>query len=247
MTNKQLLITLVLLAVLVGLPLKAVGAESSNVPLDHVEMDLRDEASLQNGWKTYMNYCHSCHSLQYARYERTADDLGVPHELVMENLAFGNQAIGDLMDNSMQAEQANNWFGVVPPDLTLIARVRGADWLYTYMRSFYEDDSRVWGVNNKVFANVGMPNVLYDLQGDVICSNNAESPEECDLRHVEGSGELTPEEFDKVIYDLVNFLYYIGEPVRLKRQSIGVFVLGFLAILIILTLLLNREYWRRIH
>jgi ubiquinol-cytochrome c reductase cytochrome b subunit len=246
-TNKQLAITLALLAVLVVLPLKAVGAESSNIPLDHVEMDLRDEASLQNGWKTYMNYCHSCHSLQYARYERTADDLGVPHELVLDNLVFGNHAIGDLMENSMQAEQANNWFGVVPPDLTLIARVRSPDWLYTYMRSFYEDDSRVWGVNNKVFANVGMPNVLHDLQGDVICSNNAESPEDCDLRHIEGSGELTPEEFDRVIYDLVNFLYYVGEPVRLKRQSMGVYVLGFLAILIILTLLLNREYWRRIH
>jgi ubiquinol-cytochrome c reductase cytochrome b subunit len=246
-SNKQMAITLALLAALVLLPLKAVGAEQSNVPLDHVKLDLRDEASLQNGWKFYMNYCHSCHSLKYARFERTADDLGVPHDLVLANLAFGGQAIGELMDNSMQAEQANNWFGVVPPDLTLVARVRSPDWVYTYMRSFYEDGSRIYGVNNKVFPNVGMPNVLYELQGDVICSNNAASPEECDLRHVAGSGKLSPEEFDAAIYDLTNFLYYIAEPIRLKRQAIGVYVLGFLAILFIFTLLLNRDYWRRIH
>tara|TARA_R110002072_G_scaffold11196_2_gene50916 strand:+ start:72928 stop:74946 length:2019 start_codon:yes stop_codon:yes gene_type:complete len=246
-SNKQLVITLALLTALVLLPLKAVGAESSNVHLDEVEMDLRDEASLQSGWQTYMNYCHACHSLKYARFERTADDLGVPHDLVLDNLAFGGQAIGELMENNMPAEASNNWFGKTPPDLTLIARVRSPEWLYTYMRSFYEDESRGYGVNNKVFPNVGMPNVLYELQGDVICSNNADTPEECDLRHVDGSGELTPEQFDSVIYDLVNFLYYVGEPVRLKRQAIGVYVLGFLAILFVLTLLLNREYWRRIH
>jgi len=241
------LITLVLLTALVVLPLKAVGAEASSVPLDDVKMDLRDQASLQRGWKTYMNYCHSCHSLQYARFERTADDLGIPHELVTQNLAFGGQAIGDLMDNTLQDIHANDWFGVPPPDLTLIARVRGPAWIYTYLRSFYEDDSRIWGVNNKVFPNVGMPNVMYELQGDVICSNNAAEPENCDLRHVAGTGSVSPEEFDEIIYDMVNFLYYIGEPVRLKRQEIGVYVLGFLAILFILTLLLNREYWRRIH
>nr|WP_317622192.1 MULTISPECIES: cytochrome c1 [unclassified Pseudohongiella] len=229
------------------MPLKAVGAESSNVHLDEIELDLRDEASLQNGWKTYMNYCHSCHSLQYARYERTATDLNVPNNLVMDHLIFGDAAIGDLMENAMPADRSNNWFGKTPPDLTLIARVRSPEWLYTYMRSFYEDEARVYGVNNKVFANVGMPNVLHSLQGDVICTNNAESPDQCELAHVEGTGELTPEEFDTVIHDLVNFLYYIGEPVRLKRQAIGVYVLGFLALLFILVVLLNREYWRRIH
>lgn len=245
-SNKQLLASLALLAALVVVPLKAVGAEV-NVALDDVKLDLRDEASLQRGWNTYMNYCHSCHSLQYARYERTADDLGIPHDLVMDNLVFGGHAIGELMTNTMRAEDANNWFGVVPPDLTLVARVRGPAWLYTYMRSFYEDEARIYGVNNKTFPNVGMPNVLYELQGDVICSNNAASPEDCDLRHIAGTGSASPEEFDEIIYDMVNFLYYIGEPIRLKRQEIGVYVLGFLAILFILTLLLNRDYWRRIH
>lgn len=246
-SNKQLVISLALLTALVVLPLKAVGAEASGIALDEMRPDVRNEASLQRGWTTYMNYCHGCHSLQYARYERTADDLGVPHDLVTENLIFGDHSIGDLMTNSMDPDNANNWFGVVPPDLTLVARVRGPEWLYTYMRSFYEDNNRVYGVNNSVFPNVGMPNVLYPLQGDVICANNAEAPENCELRHVAGTGELTPEEFDEVVYDLVNFMYYVAEPIRLKRQQIGVYVLGFLAILFIFVTLLSRDYWRRIH
>ncbi|MDO8909705.1 MAG: cytochrome b N-terminal domain-containing protein [Pseudohongiella sp.] len=245
-TNKQVLLTLALLAALVLLPLKAVGAEVT-VALDKVDLDLRDEASLQRGFNSYMNYCHSCHSLKYARFERTADDLGIPHDLVLSNLAFGGQAIGELMDNTMRDEHGNAWFGVVPPDLTLVARVRGPDWLYTYLRSFYTDTTRIWGVNNSVFPNVGMPNVLYPLQGEVICSNNADSPEDCELSHVDGTGQLSPDEFDAMIYDMVNFLYYIGEPIRLRRQEIGVYVLGFLAILFVLVTLLNREYWRRIH
>lgn len=248
-TGKQLLITLGLLAALVLLPLKAVGAESHNVHLDEVETDLRDEASLQRGFSTYMNYCHGCHALQYARYERTANDLGIPLDLVTDNLLIGDHSTGDLMSNAMQPEDANNWFGKVPPDLTLIGRIRSPEWLYTYMRSFYVDESRPWGVNNSVFPNVGMPNVLHGLQGDVICTNaeEAASPDECHLEHVAGTGELSPAEFDSVVADLVNFLYYIGEPVRLKRQSIGVYVLGFIAILFVLVLLLNRDYWRRIH
>jgi ubiquinol-cytochrome c reductase cytochrome b subunit len=245
-SNKQVVLTLVLLAALVLLPLRAVGAEVT-VDLDHVEMDLRDQASQQRGLATYMNYCHSCHSLKYARYERTATDLGIPENLMMENLSFGEAGFGDLMENTMRPEHGNAWFGVVPPDLTLISRVRGPEWLYTYLRSFYEDETRVWGVNNTIFPNVGMPNVLYKLQGDVICSNNASAPEDCELTHVEGTGELSPEEFDAMIYDLVNFLYYVGEPINLRRQEIGVYVLGFLAILLILVTLLNREYWRRIH
>jgi ubiquinol-cytochrome c reductase cytochrome b subunit len=245
-SNKQVVLTLALLTALVLLPLRAVGAEVT-VALDEVDMDLRDQASLQRGLNSYMNYCHACHSLKYARYERTATDLGIPENLMMDNLSFGEAGFGDLMENTMRAEHGNAWFGVVPPDLTLIARVRGPEWLYTYLRSFYEDDTRVWGVNNSIFPNVGMPNVLYALQGDVICSNNASAPEDCELTHVDGTGELSPEEFDAMIYDMVNFLYYVGEPIRLKRQEIGVYVLGFLAILLVLVTLLNREYWRRIH
>jgi ubiquinol-cytochrome c reductase cytochrome b subunit len=245
-TWKQAVGVIALIAALVMIPLTAVGAEGPDVELEHVEMDLEDQASLQRGWGNYMNYCQSCHSLQYARYARTANDLGVPEELALEHLVQGDDAIGDLMDNSLEAEDASNWFGVAPPDLTLIARVRSPDWLYSYLNGFYADDSRVWGVNNKVFPNVGMPNVLHELQGDVECANDTD-PAHCELEHVAGTGTLAPEEFDQFTYDLVNFLYYIGEPVRMKRQQIGVFVLGFLAILFVLVTLLNREYWRKIH
>jgi len=245
-SNKALLGTIVLIAAMVLIPLKAVGAEA-NVELDDVRMDLRDEASLQRGWAYYMNYCHSCHSLKFARFERTADDLGIPHDLVMEHLVFGDQAVGDLMDNTMQDRHASDWFGVAPPDLTMVTRAHSPSWVYSYMRGFYNDDDRPYGVNNRVFPNVAMPNVLYELQGDVLCANNAPDPEDCVLEPVVGTGSVTPEEFDQIVYDITNFLHYTGEPIRLKRQEIGVYVLGFLAILFILVFLLNREYWKRIH
>lgn len=241
---KQLVLSIGLLAALVILPLKAVGAESS-VPLDHVEVDVTNQDSLQNGYKYYMNYCVACHSLQYARYERTANDLGIPSDVILENVIFNEHQIGDLMENSMSNDNAKNWFGAAPPDLTLIARVRGPEWLYTYLRTFYADSSRPWGVNNVVFPNVGMPNALHELQGDVVCANGDVA--HCEPEHVEGTGSMTPEEFDRTVGDIVNFLYYIGEPMRAQREYMGFFVLGFLAILFVFTTLLNREYWKKIH
>ena len=240
---KQLVISLALLAALVILPLKAVGAEA-NVELDHFE-PTTDQASLQSGYKDYMNYCVSCHSLGYARYERTANDLGIPTDLILENIIFNDDQVGDLMGNAMSVDNAKNWFGAAPPDLTLIARVRSPEWLYTYLRSFYVDTTRPYGVNNSVFPNVGMPNVLHELQGDVVCAHG--DTEHCEIEHVEGTGSLSPEEFDVAVGDIVNFLYYVGEPIRETRQYIGFFVLGFLAILFVFTTLLNREYWKKIH
>lgn len=240
---KQLVISLALLAALVILPLKAVGAEA-NVELDHFETS-NDQASLQLGYKNYMNYCVSCHSLGYARYERTANDLGIPTDLVLENIIFNDHQIGDLMENAMSVDNAKNWFGAAPPDLTLIARVRSPEWLYTYLRSFYVDETRPYGVNNTVFPNVGMPNVLHELQGDMVCAHG--DTEHCEIEHVEGTGSMSPEEFDAAVGDVVNFLYYVGEPIRETRQYIGFFVLGFLAILFVFTTLLNREYWKNIH
>ncbi len=243
-TWKQLIISIGLLAALVVLPLKAVGAES-NVPLDHVEVDVRDQDSLQNGFKYYMNYCAGCHSLQYARYERTALDLGIPTDVILENVIFNDHQIGDLMENAMSTDNAKNWFGAAPPDLTLIGRVRSPEWLYTYLRTFYADPSRPWGVNNVVFPNVGMPNVLHELQGDVVCAGGDVA--HCVPEHVDGTGSMTPEEFDRTVADIVNFLYYIGEPMRAQREYMGFFVLGFLAILFVFVTLLNREFWKKIH
>ena len=245
--------SILLLIVLVMLPLMLVAANAEaasagNLNLKHVETDFGDKNSLQRGFKYYMSYCISCHALGYARYERTADDLDIPHDLVLENLVFDDSLIGDLMENAISEEDAQNWFGAAPPDLTLAGRVHTADWLYTYLKSFYNDPVRPLGANNKAFPNVGMPNVLHELQGNVSCYNHGTGdPAQCELQHVEGTGLMSEEEFDTAIADLVNFLYYIGEPIRDQRQNIGIWVLVFLGVLYILTALMGREFSKDYH
>ena len=253
----QLLGTLLLLALLVMVPLMlasggAHAAAPSNLQLDHVETSFEDKASLQRGFNYYMNYCMACHSLGYARYERTADDLGLTHDEVLQNLIFDDSLIGDLMENAVSADRAQNWFGVVPPDLTLVARVRSPHWLYTFLRSFYSDPSRPFGANNTVFPNVGMPDVLHELRGDTVCDDNSYNtqggdPAQCELRHIAGSGAMTPAEFDATVADIVNFLYYIGEPKRASRERIGVWVLSFTALLYLFVALLGREFRKDFH
>jgi ubiquinol-cytochrome c reductase cytochrome b subunit len=253
------------------LPLKAVGA-SAQVELDHIDIDITNEASLQNGAKYYMNYCMGCHSLQYARYQRTANDIGVPDEVFEEFLKFDNSAkIGDLMENSMSEQAAKKWFGAAPPDLTLVARSRGTDWLYTYLRSFYEDPSRPWGVNNKVFPDVGMPHVMLEEQGmqtcapgtvkeangttkrdpltgeEVLFDEEGKALNPCGSFDLVYAGKQSPEEFDQTIYDLVNFLAYTAEPMQEDRKRIGVYVLMFIALFWVFAYLLNREFWKDIH
>jgi ubiquinol-cytochrome c reductase cytochrome b subunit len=256
---------LVLILGLAFVPLTAVGASGPAVALDHMEPDLDDNASLQSGAALYMNYCMGCHSLQYSRYERVADDLGVPHDLMMANLVFdSDQKIGALMENAMDDDMAKKWFGVTPPDLTLVARARGLDWLYTYLRTFYADDSRPYGVNNKVFPDVGMPHALLDLQGLQECAMGPSQAANGGVRRdpltgrdivddpcgefvIKEAGELSPEEFDRAIYDLVNFLAYVGEPAARDRTRIGTYVLLFIAFFFVFTWLLNREYWKDVH
>ena len=245
--------SILLLIVLVMLPLMLVAANAEaasagNLNLKHVDTDFGDKNSLQRGFKYYMSYCMSCHALGYARYERTADDLDIPHDLVLENLVFDDSLIGDLMENAISEEDAQNWFGAAPPDLTLAGRVHTADWLYTYLKSFYNDPVRPLGANNKIFPNVGMPNVLHELQGNVSCYDHGTGdPAQCELQHVEGTGLMSEEEFDTAIADLVNFLYYIGEPIRDQRQNIGIWVLVFLGVLYILTALMGREFSKDYH
>lgn len=241
---------------------QALAASAVDWPMEPMEPDLENLPSLQNGWKLYVNYCLGCHSLQYQRYERTADDLGVPHDIALEQLIFTGQKIGEQMTSAMQPDLAKEWFGAPPPDLTMVARTRGEEWLYNYLKTFYLDESRPFGVNNKVFPNVGMPNVLAELQGaqrsdcvqmPKLATNGGEqrdpltgSPmmaEKCgQLVLEEGSGRYTAEEFDQAVYDIVNFLYYTGEPSRLERHRTGVFVLLFLVILFVFTYLLGREF-----
>ena len=211
-----------------------------------------------------MNYCLGCHGLKYQRYERTADDLGIPHDLVKEHLIFGDQMIGQLITTSMPEDSAA-WFGVIPPDLTLVAKLRDPTWLWNYLNAFYLDPCRPFGVNNKVFENVGMPHVLLELQGSqrpvckevpIIAENGGEArdplipgkvltEERCGILEVEqGSGRLTSEEYRQFTWDLVNFLHYVAEPSRMDRYRIGLYVLLFLVFLGVFTWLLNREYWK---
>lgn len=250
-TIPQLIGSILLIIFLVIVPLMLTStaeAAEANLDLEHVETDFDDKGSLQRGFKTYMNYCVSCHELGYQRYARTAEDLEIPEEMVVENLIFDGSLIGGLIVNNMTTEDAEAWFAAAPPDLTLIGRVRHPDWLYSYLKGFYADEARPFGTNNKIFANVAMPNVLHELQGDVVCDAHGDpDPSHCTLEHVEGSGALTPAEFDTTVADLVNFLYYVGEPIRSRRQEIGIWVLVFLGILFVLTTLVGREFSKDYH
>jgi ubiquinol-cytochrome c reductase cytochrome c1 subunit len=227
-------------------------ASAGNVHLDKAQYDLTDKSSLQNGAKLYMNYCAACHETGYQRYQRVATDLGIPDELMKQNLIFTDSQIGELMTNSMDSAEGAKWFGVVPPDLTLEARLRGPDWIYTYLRSFYKDESRPFGVNNTVFPDVGMPHVLEELQGVPTAIFETTMVDGVEHNAIVGfesneQGEMSSDEYDNAVLDLVNFLVYAGEPNKLERQSLGVWVIGFLIILFILSYLLKKEYWRDVH
>ena len=258
----------ILIMALAIIPLKAVGAESEfdcgTMPCDKFESSLDDKASLQNGLSTYMNYCMGCHSLQYSRYIRVADDLGIPHDIMQENIIHNDSNIGALMANAMPTDLAKKWFGAAPPDLTLVARARSPEWLYTYLRNFYKDDSRPYGVNNKVFPAVGMPHVMLELQGMPECAMGPSHAKnggvkrdpltgedildvECGRLVADGSGLQSAEEYDKTVYDLVNFLEYVAEPMQQQRVRIGIYTMFFLAIFFVFAWLLNREYWKDVH
>ena len=262
------LAALIFVALLAWLPLKAVGSESEHecgtIACDEFEADLSDKASLQHGAKLFVNYCMGCHSAKYSRWERVARDLKMPAGMVMDNLVFADQKIGSLMSIAMPADKAKVWFGAAPPDLTLVARARSSEWVYTYLRHFYKDPSRPFGVNNKVFKDVGMPHALLDVQGLQECApgpvhaanggikrdplTRAEILEDdCGRYSLVTEGTMSPEEYDEAVYDLVNFLTYIAEPMAEDRQRIGIYVLLFLAFLFIWVWLLNREYWKGIH
>jgi len=258
------LLFFILLAVL---PIKAVASEGAfncgAIPCDHMEPDLTDKESLQRGAKYFANYCMGCHSAKYSRYERVADDLGIPHNLMEGNLIQGGQRIGQLMEIAMRPQQAKVWFGVVPPDLSLVARARSPEWIYTYLRNFYKDETRPWGVNNRVFPNVGMPHVLIGPQGLLECGagpklnhhggalrnelGQVEINEHCGALKPVVQGSMSTAEFDQAMYDLVNYLEYLAEPIAVKRQQMGFWVLGFLLILFVFVYFLNREFWREIH
>lgn len=232
----------------------AYALENETIPMLPVKLDLHDQAGLQYGAKIFMNYCSGCHSLKYMRYSKMANDLGLTtfegeldKELLFNNLVFTRAKIHDPIKIALPATDAKQWFGAAPPDLSLIARVRGASWLYTFLKSFYSDPTRPFGSNNLLIPGVAMPNVLAPLAGNVIAireNNQKEAPIDHLLSF--GDGEMTAQEFDNALENLVNFLVYVGEPVQLIRYRIGSFIIAFLGVLLIVVYLLKRSYWRRL-
>jgi ubiquinol-cytochrome c reductase cytochrome c1 subunit len=245
--KKQLLAFLLLVVPAVAL------ASSGNVHLDRANIDPNNTESLQRGAKTFVNYCMGCHSAKYQRYNRLARDIGLSEDDVIQNLMFTGEKLGDHMDIAMTRADAKNWFGAAPPDLTLVARVRGVDWLYTYLRSFYRDESRPFGVNNQIFPNVGMPNVLWSLQGvqepvyETITDDEGHEHKVLEGLELKEAGTQSPAEFDRTVRDLVNFLAYMGEPIKHERKALGIKVLLFLLVFFVVAYLLKKEYWKDVH
>ncbi|ASP47434.1 cytochrome c1 [Cognaticolwellia beringensis] len=228
-----------ILAVLAVLPMLAIAAGPS-MDLDKANNDLRDKESLKRGFEAYINNCLACHELKYQRYNRTFADLGISDQDGAANYMYTGEKVGDHITNTMPGKEAAKWFGSTPPDLTLEARFRSPDWIYTYLRSFYADESRPFGVNNKVFKDVGMPHVLQNLQGVRTMDEHG------NLSEATG-GSMTTEEYDEFARDLTNFLEYTGEPNKLERENLGYWVIGFLFILLFFAYLLKKEYWRDVH
>ncbi|MCL6620300.1 MAG: cytochrome c1 [Thermomonas hydrothermalis] len=246
--KRGLLPRLILGVAMMLLSAAALASEEGN--LQQAGVDLNDRASLQRGAALFMNYCSGCHSLKYVRYARIAQDLGLSEDEVMNNLNFTGAKIGDHVLSAMPPELAKEAFGKAPPDLSLIARVRGSDWIYTYLKSFYVDESRPVGWNNTLFPNASMPNPLWSLQGiqQPVYGKKTESGE----LPVEGftlsqPGRQTPEQFDRTVRDITAFLEYVGEPVALERERVGVWVVLFLVFFAFMAWLLKNEYWRDVH
>ncbi|MCC7096520.1 MAG: cytochrome c1 [Thermomonas sp.] len=233
-----------------SLLLSATALASEGGNLQQSGTDLDDRASLQRGAALYMNYCSGCHSLKYVRYARISEDLGLTEAQVMQNLNFTGGKFGDHVISAMTPAMGQAAFGKAPPDLSLIARVRGPDWIYTYLKSFYVDESRPVGWNNTLFPNVSMPNPLWQQQG--IQQPKYGPKDAAGDAPVEGftlsqPGNQTPQQFDRTARDIAAFLEYAGEPAALKRKHIGVWTVLFLAFFAFLAMLLKKEFWRDVH
>lgn len=229
-------------------------ASGAGVHLEPADVDLNNQASLQRGAKNFVNYCLNCHSATYMRYDRMGRDLGLDEAMLKDNLMFiPGIKVGETMKVAMPHALSESWFGVTPPDLSLVSRSRGADWLNTYLRSFYASEDRPFGVDNLVFSKVGMPNVLEGLQGvqkpvyEEVEGADGTKHEVIEKLELVSQGSLTPAEYDLFVRDLVNFLVYLGEPAQMQRTGLGIWVLLFLAVFSVLAYLLKLEYWKDVH
>jgi ubiquinol-cytochrome c reductase cytochrome c1 subunit len=246
MVKNWVLITIALLSAGAAL------AEEGEITLLPSGADIKDTESLQRGARNFMNYCSGCHSLKYLRYNRLAADLKIPETELAGTLMFTSDKVFDTINSAMPAD-SESWFGKQPPDLSLVARAKGPDYVYSFLKGFYDDKTRPWGVNNLYLASAAMPHVLEHLQGrqKPVFKNepDAHGSARMVLVGVDSMtpGALKPEEYDQFVRDLANFLDYVGEPVKEKRQSLGVFVTLFLLVFFVFAYLLKKEYWKDVH
>ena len=228
-------------------------ASEGGLKLQNANVNLSDQASLQRGAKMFVNYCVSCHSAQYMRYNRVAADLGIPEDVMKANLMFTTDKVGEPMLIAMRPDDGQAWFGVTPPDLSVVARSRGADWLYSYLNGFYLDPKRVSGVNNLYFPNAAMPHVLWELQGlkravfESEKTHDGATVEVFEKFETVRPGTLSEVDYQRATRDLVSFLVYVGEPAKLVRYALGIKVIGFLFIFFIAAYALKKEYWKDVH
>lgn len=245
MMRRAAILALALLA-----PAVQAAGGNDTLPGYSISVDLTNRPSLQRGAKYFVNYCLSCHSLAYSRYSRVGSDLGLTEEMVQDNLIFTGRRVGETMEVAMDPIDAEAWFGAVPPDLSTLARQKGAEYIYQFLMTFYRDESRPWGVSNWRFPNTSMPHVLWQEQG--LQEPIRKVPEYGGPAKITGlrlaePGHKSPEEYRQMAVDITTFLVYVAEPARLTRESMGVWVLGFLLLLIGLTFALKREYWKDVH
>ncbi len=232
------------------LPLGAFAAEHGEA-LPHANIDVTNTASLQRGARNFVNYCMGCHSARYVRYNRMGKDLGLSEQQIIDNLMFTGERPHETMKIAMTADDAKRWFGTTPPDLSLIARARGTDYIYNFLKSFYIDPSRPTGVNNLMLPGTAMPHVLWQLQGLQNAVYEGESDAKSSAVHkkfkefeLAQKGTLTPHEYDEFVRDTVSFLAYIGEPMQIERRNLGFRVLAFLLVFFIFAYFLKKEYWK---
>ncbi|MEZ5534371.1 MAG: cytochrome c1 [Thiolinea sp.] len=235
------------------LPFSGVLAAGGGVALEDADVDIHNKSSLQRGAKYFANYCMGCHSLNFSRYNRVAKDLDLTDDQVANNLIFTRTdgeptKVGELMKNGMTSKYGEAAFGAAPPDLSLVGRSRGGDWIYSFLKAFYVDPSRPLGVNNTVFANAGMPHVLWELQGwqELEEHDDGHGHVTHELKLVE-KGSISPAEYNQVVRDLTNFLVYVSEPAQLHRKSIGIWVMLFLVVFAVVAYFLKKEYWKDVH
>ena len=267
--RKVLVLTASVFAGVMLVSSSVMAAGGGNENLDEVYINMNDKESLRNGAEIFAQNCLTCHSAQYARYNRVAEDLDIPLDALKGRYMFASEKTGDRMVSNMSVEDAKKWFGVTPKDLTLVSRVRKPNWVYTYLRSFYKDDSSLTGWNNSLFENVAMPHVLWEMQGSPelisLPEKNKEEHADDDHGHAKAEvdesiyiaggakfdmsnrGAMSNAEFDSAMRDLTNYLVYLAEPAIMKRKTIGVWTLAFLIILLGLVILLKKEYWRDVH